>query len=86
MTSLFRDDVSRPKPSCCSTTTTSHPGLASRSATARPITPAPMTTMSTLSIPFIRGAPEQGWLCLANCGRLYFGRGISMNDLRAFVL
>src|ERR1700687_6257183 len=50
ITSLLRDDVTVPMPSAASSTITSRPACASRRATARPITPAPTTTHSTLSI------------------------------------
>src|SRR5208283_4687632 len=50
MTSLLRDDVSRPNPSCISATTRSRDGSASCSATARPITPAPMMRTSISSM------------------------------------
>src|SRR4030081_2944844 len=51
ITSLLRDDVTVPIPSAASSTTTSRPACASCRAIARPITPAPITTHSTLSIP-----------------------------------
>src|SRR5712671_2076535 len=50
ITSLLRDDVTVPIPSAASRTITSRPACARRRATARPITPAPVTTHSTLSI------------------------------------
>src|ERR1019366_4205004 len=50
MTSLLRDDVTVPIASAASSRITSRPACASRRATARPITPAPITTHSTLSI------------------------------------
>src|SRR5437879_12601930 len=50
ITSLLREDVTVPMPSAASSTITSRPARASRRATARPITPAPITTHSTLSI------------------------------------
>src|SRR6476646_6197543 len=67
ITSLLRDDVAVPIPSAASRTITSRPARANRRATARPITPAPITTPSTLSIrssdPAIQldaGSPELG--------------------------
>src|ERR1041384_160650 len=56
ITSLLRDEVAVPMPSAASSTTTSRPACASRRVIARPTTPAPITTHSTLSI---RG-PGQG--------------------------
>src|SRR5665213_1785175 len=50
ITSLLREEVTVPIPSAASSTITSRPACASRRATARPMTPAPMTTHSTLSI------------------------------------
>ena len=50
ITSLLREEVTVPMPSAASSTITSRPACASRRATASPITPAPMTTQSTLSI------------------------------------
>src|ERR1700733_14317644 len=63
ITSLLRDDVTVPMPSAASRTITSRPACASRRAIARPITPAPITTHSTLSIrssdPEIAGGPAR---------------------------
>src|SRR5580698_9270786 len=50
ITSLLRDEVTVPIPSAASRMMTSRPACASRRAIARPITPAPTTTHSTLSI------------------------------------
>src|ERR1700690_4392253 len=50
ITSLLRDEVTVPTLSAASRMTTSRPACASRRATARPTTPAPITTHSTLSI------------------------------------
>src|SRR6476646_2271491 len=50
ITSLLREDVTVPMPSAASRMITSRPAWASRRATARPITPAPITTHSTWSI------------------------------------
>src|SRR6266481_8075550 len=50
ITSLLREDVAVPIPSAASRMITSRPAWASRRATARPITPVPITTHSTLSI------------------------------------
>jgi len=50
ITSLLRDEVTVPMPSAASRMMTSRPACASRRAIARPITPAPITTHSTLSI------------------------------------
>ena len=50
ITSLLREDVTVPIASAASSRITSRPACASRRATARPITPAPITTHSTLSI------------------------------------
>src|SRR5215470_711722 len=50
MTSLFREEVTVPIPSAASSTITSRPDWARRRATASPITPAPITTHSTLSM------------------------------------
>src|SRR5450759_3623256 len=74
ITSLLRDEVTVPIASAASRMITSRPACASRRATARPITPAPITTHSTLSIRafrsqlwamrfnvrFVRLAPDQG--------------------------
>src|SRR6185369_12820681 len=49
MTSELRELVCVPIASSASTITTSRPASASARATARPTTPAPMTTASTLS-------------------------------------
>src|SRR3982074_3701394 len=49
MTSLLRDEVSKPMPYSRSSTITSMPARASARATASPTTPAPMTTHSTYS-------------------------------------
>src|ERR1700704_2159472 len=50
ITSELREDVTVPMPSAASSTIPSRPAWASRRATASPITPAPMTTQSTLSM------------------------------------
>ena len=50
MTSLLRDEVTVPIASAAYRMINSRPARASRRAIARPITPAPMTTHSTLSI------------------------------------
>src|SRR6267142_5311591 len=50
ITSLLREDVTVPIPSAASRMITSRPAWARRRATARPTTPAPITTHSTLSI------------------------------------
>src|SRR5882672_9978586 len=50
ITSELRDEVTVPIASAASRTITSRPAWARRRATARPITPAPITTHSTLSI------------------------------------
>src|SRR6266446_8322909 len=47
MTSLLRDEVSKPMPYSRSSTITSMPARASARATASPTTPAPTTTHST---------------------------------------
>src|ERR1700744_5137833 len=53
ITSLLREDVSVPIPSAASRMITSRPAIARARATARPTTPAPTTTQSTSSTPFI---------------------------------
>ncbi len=50
ITSLLREEVTVPMASASSSTMTSRPAWASLRATASPITPAPMTTQSTLSM------------------------------------
>jgi hypothetical protein len=50
MTSLLRELVPLPMVVCDSTMTTSCPAIANARALASPITPAPTTTQSTLSI------------------------------------
>jgi len=49
MTSLLRDEVSKPMPYSRSSTITSMPARARARATASPTTPAPTTTHSTYS-------------------------------------
>src|SRR3569832_2000761 len=51
MTSLLRELVYMPIAGLASTTATSRPACANARAAARPITPAPITTHSILSIP-----------------------------------
>ena len=75
-TRVLRDDVPVPMSPAASTSTTSIPDLASFRATARPTTPAPMTTHSILSIgdplrwinlvlaPFIFSAAQCEALCV----------------------
>src|SRR5580765_1973017 len=62
MTSLLRELVPVPIAFACSSTIVSSPRNASARPTARPTTPAPMTTASTLST----GAPPQAAMCAAN--------------------